>query len=72
MVRAYYTRRDGAGVVRTVESAAEAEKILQGGYNAMAVTLRDEDDEIVGERCRMVIDGVDRWWWTYDQDAFAP
>lgn len=70
MIRAYYMNRDGAGVVRTVESAVEAEKILRGGYGAKAVTLRNDDDEIVGERAKMVIDGREQWFWTYDADAF--
>lgn len=71
-VRAYYgTRRGGSGV-RPIKTAAEAEKILRGGYGATNVRLEDEaTGEIVGQRTKQVMDGRMRWFWFYDQGYFT-
>jgi hypothetical protein len=66
-VMAYYGTRNGGSGVRTIEDAAEAEKILKGGYKATEVRLVDESGEEVGWRQRQD-DG--RWMWCYDLDAF--
>jgi len=65
-IRAYFTNRKGAGCSRSVLTAKEAEKILKGGYNALEVTLRTDDDEVVGWRVKR--DG--RWLWSYDATYF--
>lgn len=69
-VQAYYGLRKGGSGGRTVSTAAEAEKILRGGYGVTNVVMRDQDDEIVGERVWRDIDGRMQWWWYYDRDAF--
>lgn len=72
MIRAYFTNRSGAGCVRTVETAQEAEKIMRGGYGATEARLEDESGEIIGERVQD--DGTHgvrgKWFWWFDQDAF--
>jgi hypothetical protein len=71
-VTAYYTDRRGAGCVRTIADAAEAEKLLRGGYGALAVRLENETGEVVGTRERQY--GMDdrrtKWFWWFDKDAF--
>ena len=70
MVTAYYRTRKGAGGVRQIKTAAEAEKILKGGYSATTVRLEDEDGMIVGERWKLDKWNGGRWTWFYDADYF--
>lgn len=71
VIQAYYgTRRGGSGV-RTIHSAAEAEKILKGGYGATTVRLEDsETGALVVQRWRNEgdYDTKAKWLWFYDQD----
>jgi hypothetical protein len=67
MIRAYYMTRRGAGGVRPIKTAAEAEKILRGGYSATTVRLEDETGELVGQRWQ----DRGRWLWFYDKDYFS-
>lgn len=67
-ITARYMTRRGAGVCRTVNSAAEVEKILKGGYSALSVTIETDTGELVGKRWREP--GERKWLWFYDQDFF--
>jgi hypothetical protein len=60
----YRTRKGGSGM-RPVYSAAEAEKILKGGYSITTAYL-ECGIYLVGMREKR--DG--KWWWFYDKDYF--
>lgn len=69
-VMAYYgTRRGGSGG-RPVSTAADAEKILKGGYGVTNVRLETPNGGIVGMRFWEYVDGKWQWIWFYDQDYF--
>ena len=71
MITAKFMNRRGAGCTRIVKTAAEAEKILRGGYGALEATLETEDGTVIGERRRQDFeDGRFRWFWTFDQSYF--
>jgi len=81
MIRAFYTTRNGAGCVRPINTLQEAERILQGAYNAMTVRLEDDnatdpDCRIVGERLNCADYGYIfedkriKWYWWLDTSAF--
>lgn len=69
MIRAYYGTRKGGSGMRTIADAAEAEKILRGGYGATTVRLVDENGDTVGERGLSEARGY-KWFWWFDADAF--
>ena len=73
-IKAFYVNRKGANVMRTVANAAEAEKILTGGYGAMEARLEDEDGTIVGKREKSdyIDDQRCKWIWWFERDVFAP
>lgn len=66
MIRAYYGTRRGGSAVRPIKTAADAEKILRGGYGATSVRLEDENGDLVGQRWK----DRGRWLWFFDQDYF--
>lgn len=70
IITAYYSTRRGGCGVRKIKDAAEAEKILRGGYGATTVRLEDEDGNIIG--IRELSNYLDRgkWLWWFDKDAF--
>src|SRR5690606_29678228 len=73
MIKAFYTDRRGAGCVRTINSAEEAEKILKGGYGATEVRLENEDGEVVGERTKahaLTLRGNGKYFWWFWNDLF--
>lgn len=69
-VTAYYMTKRGAGCVRLVHNAEEAEKILRGGYGATTARLETANGGIVGMRFRESDAGKMRWFWFYDKDYF--
>ena len=70
MIRAYYGLKRGGSGGRSIKDAAEAEKILKGGYGVTTVRLEDESGELVGQRWRHTEGSKTRWLWFYDQDYF--
>lgn len=72
MITAYYGTRKGGSGVRPIKDAAEAEKILRGGYGATHVRLEASDGTLIGERRRTDYpdDRRVRWFWSFDEDAF--
>ena len=69
-IKAYYSTRRGGSGVRPIRTAAEAEKILKGGYDASSVRLENEAGVVIGQRWKMAERGRDRWYWSYEPDAF--
>lgn len=69
-VMAYYGTRNGGSGGRAVASAAEAEKILKGGYGVTTVRLVDAKGDEVGRRWRFTDKWGTRWLWHYETDAF--
>lgn len=69
-VTAYYGLRRGGSGGRTVRTAAEAEKILKGGYGVTTVRLVNDQGEVVGQRWKDTEHRRPRWYWFYEADAF--
>lgn len=73
-VRAYFTDRRGAGVIKMVPTMAEAEKICRGAYGALEVEFKTPDGELIGTRERIRRgdreDGRRKWTWAFWKDAF--
>jgi hypothetical protein len=69
---AYYRNRKGASCIRRISNAAEAEKLLSGGYQCVqARIVHDESGAIVGRRYRE--HGLDRnlkYIWFFDASYF--
>ena len=71
MIVAKIMNRKGAGCTRTVPTAAEAEKIMRGGYGALEATLETDDGTVIGERRRQDMDDRrSRWFWSFDKTYF--
>ncbi len=70
MIKAYYGLRNGGSGGRPIKDAAEAEKILKGGYGVTSVRLEDENGELVGQRWRHYEGKRVLWLWFYDQTYF--
>lgn len=70
MIKAYYSTRKGGSGVRAIKDAAEAEKILRGGYSATTVRLEDAEGNTVGVREESNYLDRGKWLWWFDQDAF--
>ena len=72
MITARYNLRNGGSGVRIIHSQAEAEKILQGGYSVLDVTL-NKDGETIGERITFAEAGLipddkrNKWYWWLDR-----
>jgi hypothetical protein len=71
---AYYTTRKGGSAVRSIKTAAEAEKLLSGGYGCVTGRIEhNETGEVVGVRERQygLGDGRRKYFWSYDPDYFT-
>jgi hypothetical protein len=70
--KAFYTDRRGAGCMRVIRSATEAEKLLRGGFGAREARIENSAGELIGQRWRATGETDDRrikWIWSYDHEA---
>jgi hypothetical protein len=70
-IKAYYGLRSGGSGGRPITTAAEAEKILKGGYGVTNVRLENEQGDMVGQRWKDCEHRRPRWYWFYEKDAFT-